>query len=642
MKNKKIFIRIYVLLLLICIIFVITASLLGSKTRIGYLSGFELNVESTLKYNNLYNAYVYNIDDKENYIFTNNNITNYFYNFRISYYDKVFRNSDIYAVYPNFNNLPQYIDKAELYGIGQPFGYCISSKKIDNIDFKIDNIEYTLKVKNIYIINILLSIVIFIFLLKRKEIINYINNLNSKKIDIKLSTLMTFSYLYLLLPYLIFIITYTKYQISIPVSILLLIILFLIIRDAIKNYNSYYSVSMFSLIIISIMIIAIIIISGIGEVFPQNIDMRLGRNAFFRDLVNFSWPIIYPESGFGFVYYFAHWVIPSIFGKIFGFTVAKIALVIWTYIGTILSFLLIINFLKIEKNFAIFTALIIFILYSGIYPYAGGIRIDYTSIIDQMSYIFNQSIGIWIMCILFLHQRNSSNFAFLGLIVVFYSPYAILGIIPFMIVKVIIDIKNNHFKELKNIFSLVNILSSIAIFPILFLYLSSGDTMNDGFKLLLKEHNYIRLFFNSMFGFGLFAIFLYKYNKNNYIFYVSIFIFLAVSMIRYSYDHNFSRVNLPSMFFFSILTIEYFNKYMDFKTLKSKIFLTIFIFASIQSILFFEKQIDTFISEKVSNYKTNIGNETFNISYNNFVLRTITCQNIDKSIFFKYIANDKK
>ncbi|WP_288693691.1 hypothetical protein [uncultured Brachyspira sp.] len=211
-----------------------------------------------------------------------------------------------------------------------------------------------------------------------------------------------------------------------------------------------------------------------------------------------------------------------------------------------------------------------------------------------------------------------------------------------MIVKVIIDIKNNHFKELKNIFSLVNILSSIAIFPILFLYLSSGDTMNDGFKLLLKEHNYIRLFFNSMFGFGLFAIFLYKYNKNNYIFYVSIFIFLAVSMIRYSYDHNFSRVNLPSMFFFSILTIEYFNKYMDFKTLKSKIFLTIFIFASIQSILFFEKQIDTFISEKVSNYKTNIGNETFNISYNNFVLRTITCQNIDKSIFFKYIANDKK
>ena len=81
---------------------------------------------------------------------------------------------------------------------------------------------------------------------------------------------------------------------------------------------------------------------------------------------------------------------------------------------------------------------------------------------------------------------------------------------------------------------------------------------------------------------------------------------------------------------------------MDFKTLKSKIFLTIFIFASIQSILFFEKQIDTFISEKVSNYKTNIGNETFNISYNNFVLRTITCQNIDKSIFFKYIANDKK
>ncbi|WP_455145790.1 hypothetical protein [Brachyspira pilosicoli] len=169
MKNKKIFIRIYVLLLLICIIFVITASLLGSKTRIGYLSEFKINIEKTIELNDYIDIEEFTIDNKlnydaiTNYILTNESISIYSYDFRIKYYDKVFRNSDIYDVYPILNDLPDYVQSAKMgNNQGTPFGNLISTKIID-IE-KIDNIKYILKIKNkliFYIINITLGIILF-------------------------------------------------------------------------------------------------------------------------------------------------------------------------------------------------------------------------------------------------------------------------------------------------------------------------------------------------------------------------------------------------------------------------------------------------------------------------------------------------
>ncbi|MBW5410108.1 hypothetical protein E6A50_06980, partial [Brachyspira hampsonii] len=95
MKLKKVLIIIYISLLILFVISLIVLSILGSKERVGYLSDILLNIEETLN-NNSINAN--NIKNIEEYILTNNSMTNYVYNFRISYYDKVFRNSDIYGV----------------------------------------------------------------------------------------------------------------------------------------------------------------------------------------------------------------------------------------------------------------------------------------------------------------------------------------------------------------------------------------------------------------------------------------------------------------------------------------------------------------------------------------------------------------
>ena len=163
-KNKKLFLKIYILFVIIISVALIILQILGSKNRIGYLTDFKLNVAKTLELNNLEN--INNELDEEgikNYLFTNENITNYVHHFRIRYYDKVFRNNDIYGVYPDLSNLPDYMKNTEMEDNGSPYGNFISDKK--EIEEKIDNINYILKVKN-NLISIICVILIFILAIK--------------------------------------------------------------------------------------------------------------------------------------------------------------------------------------------------------------------------------------------------------------------------------------------------------------------------------------------------------------------------------------------------------------------------------------------------------------------------------------------
>ena len=195
-KNKKLFLKIYIPFVIIISIALIVLQILGSKKRIGYLTEFNLEIDRTLELNNLdgikenfiingksdeesitnqvrkMKYYDFkNIDKAEideegikNYIFTNENITNYIYHFRIRYYDKTFRNNDIYGVYPDLSNLPDYMENAEMDEGGSPYGNFISDKKEIEED-KIDNINYILKVKN-NLISIICVILIFILAIK--------------------------------------------------------------------------------------------------------------------------------------------------------------------------------------------------------------------------------------------------------------------------------------------------------------------------------------------------------------------------------------------------------------------------------------------------------------------------------------------
>ena len=171
-KNKNLFLKIYIPFVIIISVALIILQILGSKNRVGYLTDFSLNIEKMLNLYDLEN--INNELDEEglkNFILNNENITNYIYHFRIRYYDKTFRNNDIYEVYPDLSNLPDYMENAEMDEGGSPYGNFISDKR-EIEEEKIDNISYTLRIKiglilKLYLIPI--SIYLFILLIKNNK-----------------------------------------------------------------------------------------------------------------------------------------------------------------------------------------------------------------------------------------------------------------------------------------------------------------------------------------------------------------------------------------------------------------------------------------------------------------------------------------
>ena len=234
-KSKNLFLKIYIPFVIIISIALIVLQILGSKNRVGYLTEFNLNIEKTLELNNSTN---FTIDGGleesiKNYLLTNENITNYVHHFRIRYYDKIFRNNDIYGVYPDLSNLPDYMENAEMEENGSPYGNFISDKKEINED-KIDNVSYILKIKyDIICITLIFSLLVISFIrsLENKLFIN-------DKITIILTAIC-----------LLFFIIFTIYNIQllfiILADIILILLGFVLLKKLKLDYNIYYNLYIF-------------------------------------------------------------------------------------------------------------------------------------------------------------------------------------------------------------------------------------------------------------------------------------------------------------------------------------------------------------------------------------------------------------
>lgn len=190
MKKHKLFLTIYIVLLFVSIASLIILSFLGSKERICYLSEFKINANKTLELSGLNHIkYTYIINDEideeglRNYILTNESIKKYSYHYRVKYYDKVFRSSDIYGVYIDTNEIimeNNFIKEIKMEGNGSPFGNLVSDKIIDFE--KIDNVKYILKIKK-NIISLVIIVFVLIFILyyikfNKEKVIIIINNIN--------------------------------------------------------------------------------------------------------------------------------------------------------------------------------------------------------------------------------------------------------------------------------------------------------------------------------------------------------------------------------------------------------------------------------------------------------------------------------
>ena len=274
---------------------------------------------------------------------------------------------------------------------------------------------------------------------------------------------------YLTLPVVIFFFGYLKIWWAVLFSAGLIGAVYLTMRSmkkdpvSLKESDRSIVIDPSFLIFVILLIPLLLYLGGVSEFGSCSADHRV-RYAILNDLVEYKWPVIYDFStqqnptvaaslGSGtaaFAYYFVFWMIPALFGKLFGLMVARIVLFIWTGIGLFLVSLGA-SLLYKRSSKVLFFCLIIFAGFDVI-PYAFN-RITGTgttwegwtdhlyihSNFFQIMNVFNQSIPGWMITILLLLAPNGQSIGLLGGLMFCYSPWATIGILPMCVCKLIIS-----------------------------------------------------------------------------------------------------------------------------------------------------------------------------------------------------------
>ena len=418
---------------------------------------------------------------------------------------------------------------------------------------------------------------------------------------------LIFAYGYFIIPFLGFLLGWVKIWISIPLAVITLIPYIKLFKNEkrqlsddslIFNRNSKYK-----LLAVAIISLIWILFSGIGGFAAQSEDHN-ARNGMFEALVNYSWPIKFQNdaniatNGRGFSYYFGFWIVPSLFGKLFGLRIGYYAQVAWAFIGILITFW---GIFLYRRSLNLRTVLI-FVMFSGM-DYIGMVlrgnsiftipptehlewwtTFQFTSITAQLFWVFNQAIPAWIMTLVFLHEDNNTRFLYIGALSLLFCTLPTIGMIPLSIYLSIKNVKINTKKEtfvrwMKSVVSFDNLVAGllIAVISLLFLWKEgSGDLV---FKL---NRGGIIIWVTSVFiEIGAYYLLLFKSNRGNVLFHLSVLWLCIIPIIPFYGGYNFCmRASIPALFIIALLVMDEADRTLRTKNMPRIVVLTIVLMIS--------------------------------------------------------------
>lgn len=329
---------------------------------------------------------------------------------------------------------------------------------------------------------------------------------------------------FLALPLLIWSFGWLKVPYSIVVAGLLVVgLVFIWRRTNTKAFrSSNINISIPLVIGIAAAILLWCILGGHGGFLYQSSDWN-ARNAIFRDLITYDWPVVYGNDS-ALCYYFGFWLIPALSGKLclwmnFGleaaWTVANIALLFWVALGVFLAITLFLQLIKRSNRKAIIAAVAIFIFFSGMdivgllltgnstaieTRLCEKVHIEwwarfyqFSSFTTQLFWVFNQAIPAWIATLLVLSTSRISNDIFVGTLSAFLCPLPTMGLLFIGVAKLVGEIRDEGVRRAaKAAFSPQNLLALIPLVAIaLFLMLSQRATLTGSGESSLLFHTFI-------------------------------------------------------------------------------------------------------------------------------------------------------
>ena len=390
-------------------------------------------------------------------------------------------------------------------------------------------------------------------------------------------TLDKITIIYLIIPMVIFLIGWLNPLVALVSCTVLLIVVFQVFKGLL---NRKLEIKKSQLIFMFLIAVVWCILAGIGGLYYQSTDWHM-RNAIFRDLVNFSYPVIY-DNGAALVYYMGFFLPGAIVGKLVLFLHASPE---WAYkIGCLFSLLyssvgigllfLHLMLLTNAKKKQYFLIILLFILFSGLdilfgsSNYFGCWHIEWHKPFFQLSsnttllfWVYNQAIAPWLLTALFLRRPyNISNYGFLGTLGLFYAPMPFIGLFIYLISMAIFMFlkrlnKRYFIRFLKNLFNIKNILSIFVLLPIFYLYYSSNLTASSRHYSIA---NPLIIWFNVLVEVGIFLFIIYKNNRKNPIYYVTVFILFFCTLFKLKGNADFCmRTTIPVTFVLFVLVVKY-------------------------------------------------------------------------------------
>lgn len=391
-------------------------------------------------------------------------------------------------------------------------------------------------------------------------------------------------YLYIALPFLIFLIGWCRWYIFIPGILIILFCLIQLFRKSSLSWKVRADKRMlFYILGIAFIILVWLFFSGIGKFSYQNSDHYI-RNQIFEILVRYDWPATTQFGGdrLGIVYYIGFWLPAALFGKVFGMHAGFVFQFIWAFIGVFLVY----GCICMYRRKLVLWPLFLFIAFSGMdivgkLLLSGDLhelitvshiegwaeKFQFSSNTTQLYWVFNQCIAAWLILILMILQKNNRFRIFLCALALISCPLPFFGMIPVLIYYMFHSHYDNKRKKMdfksffRDTFSPENLIGGGFTGILTFLYIREnrssqivGDTLFAGVSI--RRLILLYLLFLLLEAVLFFAV-IYKYNKKNPLFYVILIWLVLCPFIVVGFGADFCmRASIPALFVLYLFMVD--------------------------------------------------------------------------------------
>lgn len=318
---------------------------------------------------------------------------------------------------------------------------------------------------------------------------------------------------------------------------------------------------------------------GIGGYMVQSND-HYWRNAMFRDLVNYSWPVYDAQTGLTKSYYLAFWMLPALVAKLlYSMEAGFFMQLVWLSAGFELLFLQISRWMgKVRVSYLFF-----FYLFAGMkivecllyYPVAGGpvlsqtIDILFTGgtpgvfhagpIVQFLYDPFNQTIPLFLGMMLMLNDTRSRLLPFYYVSLLLYAPLPLIGLAPVMVYWIVRNLLQMptalRWRYLLNLENMTTLL--LLVVSALYL-MSNNQSGHKGLRDLtdigLTLYGYVIYIF---FEFGIFMLIGYKVCRDKALLWIGFAIVCLFGWFQIGLHNDFCfRTNMPFIFMLCLLVIR--------------------------------------------------------------------------------------